>query len=251
MRAAIAMRLAFPCLDCFAHKQATGEPMLGPVYGELNDDGAAVGICDRGHKVTMTLQQPRHEILFDWACLAFADAYNREAVASFAASLERFHETALRVLCSHLKMSGPAFEKTWKVVSNHSERQLGAVLFLYEVHTGKELPRLPQRLVELRNEAVHKGKFVSHEQAEAFGEFCYTCIHAMARELAQACPEAWQGEFFREALERQKRQPNGAVQSSNTSPAYTIYERPEPLPFADALAAFLQHNQWRRGPAPG
>lgn len=75
------------------------------------------------------VQQPRYETLFDWACLALSDGYCREAVASFAASLERFQETAIRAICLHMGMDQEAIASTWKHFGKLSERQLGAFSF--------------------------------------------------------------------------------------------------------------------------
>ena len=71
------MHLSTPCLECFREGQIGGAHPSVPVYAELNDDGVAIGKCARGHDVITTLQQPRYEILFDWACLALSDGYSR------------------------------------------------------------------------------------------------------------------------------------------------------------------------------
>ena len=91
------MRLLIPCMQCFQE--------LGAQMGHPNDECARVEICDdgkyevtctRGHKETVILQQQKFEILFEIGAHAIIDGYYREAVSSFAASLERFYEFSIK-----------------------------------------------------------------------------------------------------------------------------------------------------------
>jgi hypothetical protein len=53
----------------------------------------------------------KFEVLFDLAANAIVDGYYREAIASFAASLERFFEFFVHVACLKQGVEEDVFEK--------------------------------------------------------------------------------------------------------------------------------------------
>jgi hypothetical protein len=95
----------------------------------LRDDSVYVGSCAQGHELVVVTQTLRHELLFEIALNAIRDGYYREAVASFAASTERFFEFAIRVMCRLHSIEPDLFARTWSLVQGSSERQLGAYHF--------------------------------------------------------------------------------------------------------------------------
>jgi hypothetical protein len=61
--------------------------------------------CEQGHTTVVALSIPAFELLFDFGCSALLDGYTREAVTSFASSLERFEEFTCRFLLARLNVS--------------------------------------------------------------------------------------------------------------------------------------------------
>jgi hypothetical protein len=71
---------------------------------KLTDDGTYEVRCGRGHISSVRLLNAKFELLFEMGLNALVDGYGREAVSSFAASLERFYEFYWRcVTRQHLK----------------------------------------------------------------------------------------------------------------------------------------------------
>ncbi|MEN5288002.1 hypothetical protein ABE494_18900 [Stenotrophomonas lactitubi] len=164
---------------------------------EYNDSGVFHLTCNQGHQSVTVLQQNRFELLFEIACNAINDGYYREAVSSFAASLERFYEYAIRVMLKNAKTSPDVFDSSWKDVSNQSERQLGAFIFLWAAFFG-EKPGILDREKQgdwprFRNRVVHKGTIPSKEEAILFGEKIHRVIaplrSSLFQRMASACTE--------------------------------------------------------------
>jgi hypothetical protein len=137
---------------------------------EVQDSGLYLLECSEGHKTATHLEAHRFEILFELALSAIVDGYNREAVASFAAALERFYEFYVRVICAKRKIDQVQLNTAWKDVSKQSERQLGAYVFMYLLERSECAPKLPQKMVEFRNGVIHKGNFPTRLQAVNFGQ---------------------------------------------------------------------------------
>jgi hypothetical protein len=58
----------------------------------------------------------------------------------------------------------------WKEVSAQSERQKGSFVALWIAEFFYEPPTLPKKLIELRNNCVHKGRIPPESEAKAYGE---------------------------------------------------------------------------------
>jgi hypothetical protein len=176
-------------LNCFECQETLGMP--NPSTAEYNDSGVFHLTCSRGHQSVTVLQQNRSELLFEIACNAINDGYYREAVSSFAASLERFYEYAIRVILNNTDTSQEVFKSCWKEVSNQSERQLGAFIFLWAAFLGEKPGILTSDWTSFRNKVVHKGSIPNKDEAIAFGEAVYELISPLrarlSREMADAC----------------------------------------------------------------
>ena len=160
------MKLLMPCMACF---QELGKPTNEFVTLEFHDDGHYEVCCSRGHTSVTILQQQKFEILFDIGANAIIDGYYREAISSFTSSLERFDEFCIKVFCENNSMYDDTFNKVWKQVSNQSEQQLGAFLFLW-TNKFDEVPELlTNKDTKFRNEVIHKGKIPTKEEALIFG----------------------------------------------------------------------------------
>ncbi|MBM0743833.1 hypothetical protein JOY44_19790 [Phormidium sp. CLA17] len=170
----------------------------------VRDDGIYEFECPEGHRSTTVLLTPKHEVLFLIASNALLDGYLREAIASFAASLERFYEFVIRVICRSKSISQQDVEKCWKSVSKQSERQLGAFTILWFVEMGDPPDSLSNKMVELRNQVIHQGKVPSYEECIIFGKAVINVISPIERKMLDKFPDTHKDECF--ALSRSVRE---------------------------------------------
>ncbi|WP_157781070.1 hypothetical protein [Hymenobacter sedentarius] len=152
--------------------------------------------CEKGHSCKVIVSGLKHEVLFESGVLALKDGYFREAVTSFAASLERFYEFIILVLLmKEAKSNKIGFDKVWKSVVNQSERQLGAVNFLFFKEFGKAMPTLDdlkiskndlggKTPVEFRNGIIHKGLIPTSASAINYGQAVTDHIVQIITEVA-------------------------------------------------------------------
>jgi hypothetical protein len=148
---------------------------LHPVYLHEMDaadvhSGKLTLRCEQGHTTVVTLPIPAFELLFDFGCSALLDGYPREAVTSFACSFERFEEFTCRFLFARRNLSSEGVDHWWKEVATSSERQKGSFVALWIAEFFREPPTLPRKLIELRNDCVHKGRIPPESDAKAYGE---------------------------------------------------------------------------------
>ena len=126
-------------------------------------------------------------MLFDIALNAIVDRYYRKSVSSFAASVERYYEFAIRVLAKNRHIAPDIFDTSWKMVAAQSERQLGAYVFLYTVSFGEVPVSLSTKMVQLRNNVIHKGALPNLPEVLSFGEASYDLIQKGIQKLRAAC----------------------------------------------------------------
>jgi len=153
----------------------------------IRDDGVYIGRCPKGHHNAVATQTLRHEMLFDIALNAIVDKYHREAISSFAASVERYYEFAIRVLAKNRKIDPSTFEISWKTVSAQSERQLGAYVFLYTVSFNESPVVLSSSMITLRNKVIHNGVLPTLQEVLDFGEASYDLIQKGIQKLRANC----------------------------------------------------------------
>ena len=195
------MKLRVPCMQCF---QEQGHPSDELMSVELRDDGLLNVTCSNGHSTLTAIQEQKYEILFDLAAMALLDGYPREAATDMAASLERFYEFVIRVLCTKRGISDSALSASWRSVANQSERQFGAFIFAYLLEAG-EMPTTideekPAYVAgqdwkvrpwkEFRNSVVHKGYMPSTSEAMAYGELVFNHIRELTTWLCANCSDA-------------------------------------------------------------
>jgi hypothetical protein len=153
----------------------------------IQDDGLYAGACPEGHSLLIATQTLRHEMLFEIALNAIKDGYYREAVSSFAASVERYFEFAIRVISKKSEVSSKNFELAWKQVKSQSERQVGAYIFAY-VMAFREMPCLRyEKMKEFRNEVIHKGLLPGKRKTLEFGCMAYEVIQEGIQKLRAEC----------------------------------------------------------------
>jgi hypothetical protein len=161
------MRLLVACPTCV---HDSDPPDHATYRVPVEDSGFHRLTCRHGHKTATCFQALRFEVLAELAATAIVDGYYREAISSFASSLERFYEFYLALVFEKRDLDARLYSGTWRHVSRHSERQLGAFLFQYAVEEQKAPPMLAQRYIALRNEVVHKGKIPTRNEAMEFGQ---------------------------------------------------------------------------------
>ena len=178
------MDISTSCMKC---QQEFGRPNLRSMDSTpLPDDGVIKMICDHGHLTYTVVQNDKFELLSKLAVQALADEYYREAVASFAASLERLYEFFLRVCWRSKGRSEDDTDRLWRLVTSSSERQLGAFVGCYFSDYG-EIPPMPnQEHVKSRNNVIHKGRFPSREEAISFWTGSLGCRTACKRQTGSA-----------------------------------------------------------------
>lgn len=156
------------CSQCF--EESKGNYPLKSVPIELNEKGVYSYECPNNHKNWYFIQEPLFQILFDLGVLAISDSYTREAVSSFATSLERFYEFVVKVILISDDIDEDLIRKFWKEISKHSERQFGAYLALYSNKLKKSPQILNNKWIQFRNNVIHNGKIPSEKESMEFGQ---------------------------------------------------------------------------------
>lgn len=137
------MKVSLSCFQCNANKNKN----FKEYNFELRDDNTYPITCDQGHESIVFFDSHKFELLFEMGIYAMLDGYFRESVSNFAASIERFHEFSIEVFIQNLFRNMKAansidnswskldrinqYDRAWKMISNQSERQLGAYTMLY------------------------------------------------------------------------------------------------------------------------
>lgn len=196
------MRLPIVCSQCLRENLASARPFTTV---EWNDEGRYESTCSLGHSFIVVVQEQKFELLFDIGAYAIIDGYYREAVSSFASSLERFYEFFVALALYQIGVSVETVSTGWKLVSAQSERQLGAFIFLYVRELKKTPILLTQKSVRLRNEVVHKGRIPSRQQAFEYGTEVLALVRDQLKELKQKFPEGVSMSIF-EHLKRSRRE---------------------------------------------
>lgn len=167
------MKIPITCLQCEMDAIQQGRMYAKNIHFDMqnvNDTGIYDYVCPNGHKTVASLQNWKHEILFEMGVNAYLDEYYREAVVNFATALERFYEYSIFIFCYHADISKKEIDKMWKDVSNQSERQIGAYCFLY-LQVLKRNPEIfKDKVVNFRNKVVHKGYIPSKNEAFEYGK---------------------------------------------------------------------------------
>ncbi len=149
--------------------------------------------CPKGHPLVAIADFHQFQLLFESGVEAFAEIYLREAISSFAAALERYHEFAIRVLLMAQEVDTEAIDNMWKSVASQSERQIGMYIGLYTAIHQKMPNLLPQKMTALRNSVIHKGHFPTPQESFDFGNAVYALLSEGLNELNQRYPDALVG----------------------------------------------------------
>lgn len=184
------MNIPMPCSKCIELNPESSEV----IPSVLRDDCTYDVQCTHGHKTRVMFLMPKFEVLFFNGSNALEFGFMREAVSSYAASVERFCEFFLRVNAQINKVDQAEFDKTWKQLSRQSERQLGAFVFAY-LNLFSVAPVMPGKLKakidysNFRNNVIHKGYIPSQSEAERFKELTISFIKPKIHQLQEKYPE--------------------------------------------------------------
>lgn len=156
------------------------------------------GHC-RAHYCVFVRKQ-KFEMLFDLGTRALLDGYAREAVASFAAALERFFEFYVRAYAlERAAERGGEFSEalgvldgTWRHVVSQSERQLGMFALAYLLREGREPDFLGGKAMgtAFRNRVIHRGYLPSHIEVEEYAARIFALIDRLLTELGDTAAHA-------------------------------------------------------------
>lgn len=243
------MRIPAPCVTCFAAEQsrrAAGEKV--PIVmrpGRMTDHGYVFVDCDKGHQSCIVYDARRHELLFQSACLALVDHYDREAVSGFAAALERAYEFFVRVVTRTYDVDRAVFLNTWKLVARQSERQFGCFAIIYALDC-KQTYAIDNKQVEFRNNVIHRGAIPETEEVSAFGEYVFNTTRDLQSILLTRHAAAFDAEVKDELAARYASVPKGVptmgmkVTSVNVDRATNTAH--EITAFKDYMAAMYKHR---------
>ncbi len=133
------------------------------VSAEMRDSGAVIATCPLGHRSLSMVQSTRHDVLFTSGTLAFLDGYYNEAVSTMAAALERAYEYFIRIALRGSGLDSLGIDDFWRGLGSQSERQFGAFLVLWRVHTKSRFPPDDDER-RFRNSIIHRGHLPSADE---------------------------------------------------------------------------------------
>lgn len=158
---------------------------------KIKDDGKYLVECEVGHINVVILDNIKLELLFEMGANALIDGYYREAVSSFASSLERFYEFYWHVTMEHFNQDIEDISQTWKPISKLSERQIGAYSTAVLLLTGKPALLLDSnKEVPFRNNVIHNGYIPTKDEATSFGDIVMKIILTNLDDLRIIAPIA-------------------------------------------------------------
>lgn len=190
------MLLDLICFDCLKaqldkgvpHK-TDGTPIQIP-FEPVNNNGTYIVNCGLGHSSKTIINNIDFEILFEYSINAIADGYYREAVSSFASSMERYFEFFIKTILRVAKNEFTEIDKIWKSIASQSERQLGAYIILYsQTFSSEPLLLSSNKDVPFRNAVVHKGYLPTRTEAIDFGNVILSIIENSLLNLKNKYPE--------------------------------------------------------------
>ena len=153
-----------------------------------------------GGRSCVFVRKQKFELLFDLGTRALLDGYAREAVASFAAALERFFEFYVRAHAleaaaargGDFAAARETLDRTWRHVASQSERQLGMLTLAYLLREGREPDFLDGKSLgsDFRNRVIHRGYLPGHAEVEAYAARVFALIDRLLTELGDAAAHA-------------------------------------------------------------
>lgn len=235
------------CMQCQAE---AGIPNFSSAaLADIPESGVIEATCDRGHRTAMIVQQTKFELLSEMGVKAIVNGSYRDAVSSFATSLERLYEFFIEAACRKHDISPDVFAATWKSMSNQSERQLGAFLTVFLLDTGETAKLLPQKQVEFRNAVIHKGRFPNREEVIQFGQAMFDCALPVLTVLRSApYAEILQTLTLERIRDRSKPARDAGLKTStmSISTPLSLAMADQPTNFDAIIASYANRPDFRR-----
>lgn len=189
----VEMRLPMVCAQCMQD-----DVMSAQIISSVTptDDGRYQTLCPKGHRAFIVLQQQKFEVILTIAAHAIMDGYYREAVSSFSSGLELFYEFFVKTVLREKRIDEKELLSSWKLVSNQSERQLGAFVFVHTMEFNHSPALLNNTQVSFRNEVIHKGKIPSEREALEYGQAVLDLIRPILTSIKEKYPKAFENAIF-------------------------------------------------------
>ncbi|ACO45247.1 hypothetical protein DEDE109153_10015 [Deinococcus deserti] len=146
-----------------------------------------------GAAYCLFVRKQKFEVLFDLGTRALMDGYAREAVASFAAALERFFEFYIRAFVleqasgkdEEFDVAVNRLDTTWRHVVSQSERQIGMFALAYLLREGQEPDFLTGKALgaDFRNRVIHRGYLPRRAEVDEYAARIFALIDRLLTEL--------------------------------------------------------------------
>ena len=169
---------------------------------------------------------------------------------TFSAALERFYECCLQVLSTQRNMSEAVYEQMFKPMARQSERQLGAFMALHAVELG--IAYSPnQRIVEFRNNVIHKGQIPTPEKAYDFCGKVYAEIFNLYETFSKKFAAAIRDVTAHDLKVRSNQLPKGTPTATASGTMFFSIARSENKPtFKEALDEYIEAREKLTGAVP-
>lgn len=235
------------CMECV---KELGHPSFEPFFVPYYDDRVGYVECSRGHKSAILLQSHKFEVLLESGANALAAGFTLEAASTFSAALERFYEFCLQVLSTQRNMSEAVYEQMFKPMARQSERQLGAFMALHAVELG--IAYSPnQRIVEFRNNVIHKGQIPTPEKAYDFCGKVYAEIFNLYETFSKKFAAAIRDVTAHDLKVRSNQLPKGTPTATASGTMFFSIARSENKPtFKEALDEYIKAREKLTGAVP-
>lgn len=161
------MRYNLSCTECMHMKLSNWDLTVNVTP---NNSGIYEVICSNGHNFKIDILSHHFQVLFENAIHALSDKYYIESFSSFASSYERFMEYFIKIVYLSNGIKKEEFEKAWKLMSSRSERQIGAFIITFLKEFGELPTMMSNKMIELRNNVIHKGYFPTENDCIKFGD---------------------------------------------------------------------------------
>lgn len=229
------MKIFATCMECL---KELGHPSFEPIIADYYDEPVAYIECSRGHKSAFMLQSQKFEVLLESAANALLEGYTLEAASTLSSAYERFFEFSINVLCSKQEVKDEELIETFKQVSRQSERQLGAFLFLHLLEFGESY-QINKKLVEFRNQVIHKGYIPTPSEVESFGEKVYSEIYQITQKLKTHCENDIRKVVMKSLSERSKELPSDMPRATSTGTMFfSLSQAENKSSFSEALLSY-------------
>ena len=207
-----------PCMSCLDEGKESRFPFYKISTPTINE--YTVITCKHGHNYAVTFSEQRYETILHIAFEDYLNEYFRESVFNFSSAQERFFEYAMTLICMDSGSTYEQFREMWKLMANHSERQLGAFYALFS-HRFRIIPFERSKFEtnsKIRNSVVHKGETPTGTKAKQYGEFVIENIHRILKFLCENIDQKIFFEALRgiqtEALQKRGNPPDGSCMTT-------------------------------------